>query len=657
MDKATHARQLHQAGKPGQAVAFYRQALQEAPHDHRLRFDLGIALLQDGRPGEAGLMLAAIPPQAESHPDAMLALATALRAHRQFGDGLRAAKAATQLLPNHPLAWLMLGSLHVLNSQHAIAESALRKALQLAPDFAEAWHYLGESLQAQRRYREAATAYHRSAQAQPTDIINIGICAELAGDLPAARTCYLESNKLTPGRLDTLVRLANVCAQMCHLQEVEDICAAIVQLSSHPHHELDTGHIEPFPLSYLPLPEALKRDALTAYAARVMERADASCIELPATAPAHMGDRIRIGYLSPDLGNHAVGQLLRQHFAAHRRDRFEVFAYSLHDHQDEIAREIATGVEHFVTCESMSAAEIAQRIRRDGIDLLIDLGGYTLGAKPEVLAMRPAKHQLGWLGFIHGQQAPWLDGIILDTHCAPANIDWPYRDRIIRIGSPIFPAWKPAPVTADRAKFGVPHNSPILASFNNSYKLDTALLSAWVRILQGAPTAHLLVFMRSPSGKSGFLEAWRTLGGDPARLQFVEAVSFDEQLQRAASCDLFLDAFRYQAGATAIFAIAAGLPLLTVAGNTPVARMSAGINHYLGMDELLCSDAEHYIKRATTLANDSEQLAAVRQRLARRVSELDLLSPRRCAAEIERIASALLAGSDSSIIHPHPPHD
>ncbi|RMH88606.1 tetratricopeptide repeat protein [Lysobacter pythonis] len=657
MDKATHARQLHQAGKLGQAVTFYRQALQKAPHDHQLMFDLGIALLQDGRPDDAGLLLAAIPPQADSHPEAMLALATVLRTQQQFSDGLHAAKAAAQLLPNHPLAWLMLGSLYVLNSQHAIAEPALRKALQLAPDFAEAWHYLGESLQAQRRYHEAATAYHRSAQAQPTDIINIGICAELSGDLPAARAYYLESNKLTPGRLDILVRLANVCAQMCHLQEVEDICATVAQLTSHPYHEFDANHIEPFPLSYLPLPEAFKRDALTTYAARVVKRAEASCIELPSTPPAHMGNRIRIGYLSPDLGNHAVGQLLRQHFAAHQRDGFEVFAYSLHDHQDEIAREIAIDVEHFVMCESMSAAEIAQRIHRDGIDLLIDLGGYTLGAKPEVLAMRPAKHQLGWLGFIHGQQAPWLDGIILDRYCAPASIDWPYRDRIIWIDSPMFPAWKPAQAKADRAKFGFPHDSPILASFNNSYKLDTTLLSAWVRILQGAPKAHLLVFMRNLPSRSGFLEAWHMLGGDLNRLQFVEAVSFDEQLQRAASCDLFLDAFRYQAGATAIFSIAAGLPLLTVAGNTPAARMSAGINHYLGMDELLCNDTEQYIRRATTLANNSEQLATVRQQLALQVSKFDLLSPRRCAAEIERISSELIAGSVSWITHSQPLHD
>ncbi|MDO5610877.1 MAG: tetratricopeptide repeat protein [Pseudomonadota bacterium] len=640
MDKAFEARRLHQQGRFAQAEPLYRQALQDHPQDYHLVHDLGVLLLQSGQPAAASEYLSRIPTDADVYPQAVLVLATALRAERRLAEALQAAQAATRLQPAHPLAWLLQGSLLVLTGQPYEAEASLRNAVQKAPDFAEAWHYLGESLQAQRRYQEAKAAYQRAASAQPGEAINIGICAEMVGDLATARQSYIRMLNLAPDRLDVAVRLANVAAQLCLFDEVDDICARISQQFNRRADSPGLADIEPFPLSYLPLPEAFKRDALDARAQRVQDNAHRiRDITAPVFAEKQHPERIRIGYISPDFGNHAVGQLLRGHFAAHDRTHFEVFAYSLRQHQDEVAAEIAAGVEHFVDCEAAGSELIAQRISHDRIDLLIDLGGYTFGARPEVLAMRPGKYQLGWLGFIHGQQAAWLDGIILDRFSTPDARHWPYQDRIIDLGSPLFPAWQPTRVQSDREKFGLPPSGPLLVSFNNSYKLDTALLSAWAEILRAAPTAQLAVFLRHASARGGFLASWQATGGDPRRLHFVEAVSFEQQLRRAASCDLFLDAFRYQAGATAIFSIAAGLPVLTHNGQTPNQRMSAAINRYLGMDELVCAERAEYIKRAIDLANHPTLLAELRARLGRHVEDSDLLSPRRSAAAIERIAN------------------
>ena len=285
----------------------------------------------------------------------------------------------------------------------------------------------------------------------------------------------------------------------------------------------------------------------------------------------------------------------------------------------------------------MPAADLARQIAEDDIAVLIDLGGYTHGARPEVLALRPAPVQLGWMGFIDGQLAPWLDAIILDEHVLPRDMPWPFEDRVIRMRSYMLPGGEAMEAAADRARFDLPPGVPLFASFNNSYKLDLELLQAWVAILERAPTAHLALYLPEYA-RPGFLRSWTRHGGGRDRLHLLGPVPLPEQLARAASCDLFLDAFRYQAGATGVSSVAAGLPLLSRTGTTPLSNLGAGLNRFLGLHELACADTHEYIERAVSLANDPGALAHVRRQTGAAVRASGLLDPRRVAAEIEDIA-------------------
>ncbi len=632
---AERARRLHQSGDLQAAARHYLLALEKASDDAVLRHDYAILLLNMGDAAKAATELERIPASATCYPQAILALAHCHRASGNISAGLASASAAVAQHRQHPLPWLLLGSLQVMAGNPVQAEEPLRQALALAPDFAEAWHYLGESLQALGRYAEAAHAYQQAARAQPVEVFNIGLCAELAGELQHAHQCYQQMRQLAPARLDNLIRLAHIRAQLCLLAAQESLVATINQqlANSAPLQALEL--VEPFPLTYLALPEAFKKKALAAHATRFASKAS----KLPALPPRPArSQRLRLGYISPDLGNHAVGSLLQHHFAAHDRGQFEVRVYSLRRFDDPIAQRITHTVEHFVDVSDKSDYAIATQIRHDGIDVLIDLGGYTHGARPTALALRPAAVQLGWLGFIHAQQAPWLDGLILDRWCAPPDQDWPYTDRVLRMESPLFPGWQPPPVKTDRARLGLPEDVPIFASFNNSYKLDRPLLQAWQQILAAVPQARLLVHLRDEASRAGFAEAWQSIGGDIHAILPAPSLSFEEQLCRAASCDLLLDAFRYQAGATAIFSMAAGLPMLSLAGTTPLSCMGAGINAYLGMEQLLAQSPDDYVAKAIALANSPQRLRHTRAQLAERIQTHALLEPRRAAAEIERIA-------------------
>ena len=630
------ARQWHQRGDLERAIAQYRHALKATPGDLTDWYDYAIALLQSQRAHEAIPALQQALRLAPTHLDVLLTLSQAHQACGETGDALACAQAATTSHPRHPLGWLALGRLETGCGNNAAAETALRRAIALAPNLDEAWHYLGEALQRQHRWHEAMDAYRQAMRSQPGEIMNIGICSEQAGLWDAARDAYQGMCRLYPERRDCLARLAQVCAMLCDFQTQSEAIQRLDTLLTGTGAAAPDDCPEPFALSYLPISDASRRQALQHYARRISRRAGPA---MPQRAPSS-GHRIKIGYLGADFGAHAVGTLLRGLFAAHDRHRFEVRGYSLKQHHDPTAAAIRAEFDHFRDLDGMPFTEIAACIHRDGVDVLIDLGGYTRDARPEVLALRPAPVQLGWLGFIHGQQAPWLDGLVLDACIQPADAPWPFSDTVLRLPGLLFPCGPMPKGTPDRARFGLPEGVSLLASFNNSYKLDDELVGAWLQILDRAPAAHLAIYL-PPQARSYFLHAWVQRGGDASRVHVLDHLPLAEQADRAASCDLFLDAFRYQGGATALACVAAGLPLLTRKGDTSLARLGHGINCFLGMEALSCTDTAHYIEQAVALVQDRTRLAALRESMAHAVADTGLFDPRRAASAIEALIDEL----------------
>lgn len=594
--------------------------------------------MQTGREADATHQFQHVLQAEPERIESRLALALCLRTRGLINEALLHAEWAVTHAPGEPLGWLLKGSLQQLAGDAHRAEVSLRRCVALAPAAAEAWHYLGESLQAQQRWQEAAGAYRHAMAAQPGEIVNIAACAEQAGELEAARHGFRQAVALMPARADIRTRLAHVAAQLCDFDgESEAVQALEARLMAPTLAADDVSEV--FALSFLPVSDTARKAAATRYASRVTERARRFA-PLP-SHPAHTSGPIRLGYLSADFGPHAIGTLVRDLFAAHDRTHFRVHGYSLHRHQGVIANRIRAGCDVFIDCEYLGSEAIARRIRDDRIDVLIDLAGYTLGSRPEVLALKPAPVQLGWLGFIHPHQAPWLDGLLLDDHVLSPDASWPFDDRVIRLPGTLLPA-SPMPTgTRDRRRFDLP-DGPVLASFNSAYKLDAPLLAAWAAIMRRAPDAHLMVYL-PPAARAGFMRHWVGLDGDVSRLMVVEALPPHEQADRAASCDLMLDAFRYQGGATGVAAIGSGLPVLSRIGDTLTGRLGVSLNRALGLDELVCADTGTYIDTAVRLASDPDALAALRRRVTQAAHDARLFDPRRSAQAIEMAATAALA--------------
>jgi len=631
VNEAAEARRYHHAARLDDALPHYRRALLLDPSDDVLRYDAALCMMQLGHAQEAAVLFQQIHPASTAWQPARAPLAICLRDSHRAGEALEPARQAITTAEPQAWQWMLLGDLQQRTGQQMAAVDSLQRALALDPTLLEAHHLLGLALQETGRYEEAIKSYEVVAAQLPMELINIAQCLQHLGRWESARDVLAQLHTLQPARMDVMCWLAHVHAQLCEFDATDRIVARLIaQLRVTTPTADDVP--QPFTFATLPLGNDLHRQLLDHAAASIQ----AGRQPLPRAAARRHG-RPRIGYLSSDLHHHTVGTLLHGFFAAHDRSRFEVHVY-------DSGRQPASinGAEHIEHVGALSDAELAKRLHEADLDILIDLNGPTYGGRPGALAYRPARMQLGWLGYLSGQQSPWLDGIILDHSLAPADTSWPFSDRVLRLAGSVFPAAEPhSPPGRDRARWKLPHASPVAASFNSSHKLSRSLLGCWTQILREAPDALLLVCL-APQAHRGFLQSWDLLGGDRDRLRLLSPMPAEQYLECMASCDLFLDAFNYQAGATAIDAASAGLPLLTCPGELPLSRLGSSVNRQLGMPELICNGHHDYVQRAVTLLRNPAALSELRQRVTVRNKDSALHSAARAATDLQALYQDLL---------------
>lgn len=632
----------HRAGHLNQAEAAYRDWLAAQPQDHAARHAFAVLLLQRQRPDDALTQLEFLQALPQPPSGTALLLATACRALGEVARGLAAIEPALTAHPRDADAWALAGSLRTMAGDAVGGEAALRRALQFAPRQPETERWLAIALHRQQRWAEAIETYRRVLAVAPDDAsvrYNLALSLEHAGEWRAAVDELERVVAQRPQRLDARARLAGLQALLCDFECEARSVEVLEALLSEPAALAADDQLEPFALTFLPLEASCVRTALARYSGKVAREAatlpPVRRTRLPRSGP------VRLGYLSADFGDHAVGGLVRDHFAAHDRALVSVHGYSLRRLAGATADTIRAGFDTFADLDDLATADAAQRIADDGIDVLIDLSGYTLGARPALLALRPAPVQLGWLGFIHDHAAPWLDGLVMDAWLVPPGSEMGFTNRILRVEGCALPAARRTPFAREpRAAFGLPEHVPLLASFNNSYKLDADLVAAWVAIARQVPEARFVIYVPD-AARLGLADAWKRAGGDPAALLFVPKLDPVRHLARAAACDLFLDAFRYQAGATAVAAFEAGLPILCRRGQRPLSRLGASLLGAVGMEALVCADTKAYVDRAAGLAGAPERLLEVRENLAQAIDSSRFFDPARMSGQIEALIARL----------------
>lgn len=642
---------LRGQGQHDEALAWHRRAARLAPGVPACRLALCETLLQAGQVAEAQAQAEAALADGIAGADIQQALGNArfnlgdiAGALRAYGDALAQAPDSTALLYNSALAEarlghaaaavarlkrllevqpgnlnasIKLGDLLKEQGDHPGAERAYRAALALRPDLAEVHNNLGATLARTGRWRDAVECYRTAARLglrEPVLQMNLGNAHQALRELDAALAAYRDGLALAPGHLPLLTEATHVQQKLCDWEGFDRLRERLLNPALRWH----GGETPPSPFVFVALPvDITPAEQLTIarnYAGQFRPREP-----LPARSPGREHAPLRVGYVSADYHNHATAHLMLGLFRRHDRRMFSVHAYSLGaDDGSDYRRRIVADCDRFSDVAQLSDRAIAERIRADGIDILVDLKGYTGSARPGIFAFRPAPVQVQWLGYPGTMGTGFIDYIVADRTVLPESELAAYSEA---------PIWLPdsyqvndrdqaiAEIAPSRAECGLPEDAFVFCCFNSPYKIDPRAFSAWMELLAGIPGSVLWLFSGNPTANQNLRQAAERHGVAGARLVFAPSVAKPVHLARHRHADLFLDTLYYNAHTTASDALWAGVPVITTPGRTFASRVAASLLKAVDMEEMIMPDLPSYVARALALARDPAALAALKARL------------------------------------------
>lgn len=506
------------------------------------------------------------------------------------------------------------------------AEKVYRDAIAQKPDFAQAWFNLGSVIERQHRPDNALIIWQsmldhplvgpqQNKELYLMVVNSMGRLLEENRRYEAAEQHLLASLQADPAQPKVIQHWVHLRQKQCKwpvYTEVENLSyGEMLKATS--------------PLAML----AATGDPGLQFAAAARFAKERINLRVPALAPAlgYKHDRIRIGFLSSDLCMHAVSQLTVELFELLDRNQFEVygFCWSREDGSQFQSR-VVKSFDHYIRIAGMDDATAAASILSHEIDVLVDLHGLTSGARPNILAYRPAPVQITYLGFAGTSGHPCIDYIIADRYLIPDEESPFYSESPLYLDEVYQCSDRQRPVSRlpTRAECGLPEDKFVFCSHNNNYKFNEEVFSSWMRILQRVPESVLWLLEDNQWAQSNLRDAATRHGLDPARLVFAPRVAPSEYLARFSAADLFLDTYPCNAGATANDVLWMGLPVLTRSGRTFASRMAGSLLTSLGLPELITTDIKEYEKRAVQFATNPKIFAKLKDRLteARKTSPL-----------------------------------
>lgn len=587
-----------------EAVACYEHVLQLAPGDINALFNMGNALLASGRLTTAIASYQKVIEQNPNHVPALGNLGVALKRIGNFHEAIDVLSRIAAWEPGNTTALLSLANAQAELGHVAAALATLQRVTQLAPEHADAFFNMGNLLHRGRQYFDAAVALQRACALQPGNLQYLGSlisCWMAQWQMPAADDAWsLLMAQWGEGKripLDVVLERSDdlVMVRQCAQQYVQE------WLRDHD------------PAGQYPFMHTQREIRSVKY---------------------------RIGYLSPDFGDHPVGMSVVEVFERHDRMQFEIIALSLKEHPNgSVRNRIAQSCDRFISLDGLSLNQLIDCVRELDLDLLIDLAGYTANSQPLLPAARLAPVQATYLGYAGTTASPWTDYLIADEHVVPESSANEYSESIAWLDTCFFPTDTlvvPTP-NADRAKEGLPIDAFVFCCFNNARRITSEMMQLWMELLGEVGDSVLWLGNASEIVANNLCEFAVRNGIEPTRLVFARfANTREEHLSRHRLADLYLDTFPYNSHSTARDALYMGLPLLTLSGRSFASRVAGSLLTSLGVTRLIASSPHEYKWRAIELARHPESLRNVREQLANAKLNMPLFKTAVLVSSLER---------------------
>jgi predicted O-linked N-acetylglucosamine transferase (SPINDLY family) len=563
--------------------------------------------------------------------DAHHNLGTELHRLRRLDEATAEYRAALTINPNYVDALNAMALAVHEQEQFAEAESLLRRALAIRPQFPDALANLGLLLIGQRRYAESRDAFDAARRLEPQrPKHHVGLALAHSGldELVAARDHARAAVELDAKDADAWQQLGNMSLGLGDVTSAIDAFRQAVELSP-------KSNLVHSSYLFLQLYDPAMTPERLAELASEYDRRHVQPF-LPREPRWNVSGEpsrpLRIGFVSSDLREHPVGFFMTGVLEHLDRTEFTTYCYSDHRRDDVWAKRLQRAAGVWRVIDQRSDEELAEIIRQDQIDILIDLAGHSVPNRLPVFARRPAPVQATWMGYAGTTGSAAFDFIIADRWLVPPGDESGYRERVIRLpdsnvcltlDEDLPPVAPPPSLASGRVTFG---------SFLNPAKLTPLTYDLWSAVLRKLPESRLILKFRGlnePQVADRICGALVERRVDRGRIELRGHTPLRQMLGEYGEIDVALDTFPYTGGTTTMYALLMGVPLVTLAGRTMVSRQSLAILEWLGQSDLVAASPEDYVAKVTQLASDPARLGALRHDLRRLIRESTLGNPQR----------------------------
>ncbi|WP_114858123.1 tetratricopeptide repeat protein [Azospirillum brasilense] len=631
----TDALSLHNDGRGEEAERAYRQILKREPRNPDAWHLLGVLLSERGdhEAGIAGIRTAlSIRDALEYH----LNLGSALLDAGRVDEALDALMAALRLGPDRADIHFRLGNLFRRQRRPNEAVAAYRQAIALQPGFVEALNNLGSLFLEVGQTDAAIAAFTDAIQAEPANAQshgNLGYALDLQDRLGEAAAAHRVALTFQPDFALSWSNLGNVLKAQGHLEQA--MAAYRSALTHRP--DFSMAHSNVLMAQHY-LPECGNAD----FRAAAREWAGPDDGGLPAAAPAVRDDGprpLRIGYVSSDFNSHPVGYFLESVLRAHDRKAVTAFGYANNGRTDDVTESLRAAADGWRPIVGMDDAAVAELIRRDGIDILVDLSGHTGNNRLTLFARRPAPVQASWLGYFGTTGLPAMDWIIADRHVLPPGEERFFTEKVWRLPASYLCFTPPAedvPVGPLPMLGGGPVT---LGAFHNRAKITRPTVALWARVLTALPQARLLLKSREFADygvRQVLRDQFAAHGIAPNRLRMEGKTPRADYLNSHNRIDLALSPTPFGGGTTTAESLWMGVPVVTLRGDRWAGRIGVSFLETLGLaEQLVADDLGDYVAKTAALAGDPETLAALRIGLRERLRQSPLCDAPAFARSLE----------------------
>jgi protein O-GlcNAc transferase len=618
--------QFLEQGALREAEQCLKRALSLAPHFAFAHSNLGMLNEKRGRLEDAeSSFRKAIEIQPDLAP-VYINLSAVLNRQRKYEHAEAAASKAIEINSNASEAWNNLGAALSGQKRYGQAEAAARKSLEIDPKSIATWRNLGDALLDQERYKDAILSFVESIRLDPNGarVMSGSLCRDG------------QDSQLDPHGDAVLGGLLSARMHICDWSGFAGELDAVLQ-------QIANGRraISPYSLLALTDDPVAHRNVAALHAQHKAPECDDLGV---AIKPPHH-EKIRIGYYSADFHNHATMYLMAELFELHDKNKFEVIGFSFGpDIQDEMRARVSAAFYQFIDVCDRSDKEVAQLSRDLGIDIAVDLKGYTKDSRPGIFACRAAPIQVNYLGYPGTMAASYMDYIIADRVVIPEESQAYYVEKVVYLPDSyqVNDAHRQISTREfTRDELGLPASGFVFACFNNNHKITPAVFDSWIRILKRVPGSVLWLFEGTPEVSANLRNEALARGIDAERIIFAKRMSLPEHLARIGLADLFLDTLPYNAHTTASDALWAGLPVLTCIGQSFAARVAASLLEAIGLPELITTSQQDYEDLAVELANTPDRLRLIKDKLARNRLAAPLFDSKRFSSHIEAAYEAM----------------